>query len=177
MESVWREAVSAQFGAALDMLENAVAACPDELWGARDSQPEFWHLAYHTLFWTDLYLSGTSNGFAPPPPFTLDERDPDGAVPPRAYEKTEILSYLSHCRDKAVGVIDGLSEATMSRSCVISAGRVTYAEVFLYNLRHIQHGAGQLNLLLRQGTQAAPRWVGRSPLDRGSRSPRPGAHG
>jgi hypothetical protein len=166
MENVWREALSAQFGAALDMLENAVAACPDELWRDRDSQPQFWHLAYHTLFWTDLYLSGSRDGFAPPPPFTLDELGPGGALTARVYEKGEILSYIVHCRDKAAMAIGGLSEATMSRSGTISAGRVTYAEVSLYNLRHIQHGVGQLNLLLRQGTQAAPGWVGRSPLDR-----------
>jgi hypothetical protein len=166
MENVWREAVSAQFGAALAMLENAVAACPDELWGTPDSQPQFWYLAYHTLFWTDLYLSGTRDGFAPPAPFTLDELEADGALPPRVYEKGEILSYIVHCRDKAAIAIGGLSEATVSRSYSISAGRVSYAELLLYNLRHIQHGAGQLNLLLRQGTQAPPRWVGRSPLDR-----------
>ena len=47
-----------QFGAAIDMLDNAVRACPDELWTAQlwstSSQPaglsEFWYIAYHTLF-------------------------------------------------------------------------------------------------------------------------------
>jgi hypothetical protein len=34
-------------------------------------------------------------------------------------------------------------------------------ELFLYNLRHLQHHTAQLNLLLRQRTDSAPRWVGR----------------
>jgi uncharacterized damage-inducible protein DinB len=33
------------------------------------------------------------------------------------------------------------------------------AELLLYNLRHVQHHAGQLHLLLRQTTDDAPRWV------------------
>ena len=32
-------------------------------------------------------------------------------------------------------------------------------EILLYNLRHIQHHAAQLNLLLRQNTNDAPNWV------------------
>ena len=53
-----------QFGAAIDMLENAVLACPEEIWSDRARRPEYWYLAYHTLFWLDLYLTGSVEGFA-----------------------------------------------------------------------------------------------------------------
>jgi uncharacterized damage-inducible protein DinB len=32
-------------------------------------------------------------------------------------------------------------------------------ELLLYSLRHIQHHTGQLNLILRQVTDSAPRWL------------------
>jgi uncharacterized damage-inducible protein DinB len=35
-------------------------------------------------------------------------------------------------------------------------------ELLLYDLRHLQHHTAQLNLLLRQRTNSAPRWVGRA---------------
>jgi hypothetical protein len=35
----------------------------------------------------------------------------------------------------------------------------TLLELHLYNLRHVQHHAAQLNLLLRQTIGSAPRWV------------------
>ncbi len=40
-----------QFGAAIDMLENAINACPPDLWnnGSRFHQ-------FHTIYWTDYYL-------------------------------------------------------------------------------------------------------------------------
>jgi hypothetical protein len=67
-----------QFGAAIDSLENAIAACPDPVWDEGPTPHAFWYLAYHTLFWLDFYLSGTPEGFAPLAPFTLAEIDPAG---------------------------------------------------------------------------------------------------
>jgi hypothetical protein len=43
-----------QFGAAIDMLENALAACPQALW---NTPPKLWYIACHTLFFLDYYLS------------------------------------------------------------------------------------------------------------------------
>jgi len=31
-----------QFGESIEMFENAIKACPNELWGNRTQQPEFW---------------------------------------------------------------------------------------------------------------------------------------
>jgi hypothetical protein len=100
-----------QFGAAIDMLDNAILACPSERWDDRSLQPEYWYLVFHTLFWLDLYLSGSVDGFAPPAPFTLDELDPAGLVPERPYSKDELRAYLAHGRRKCHATIDGGGEA------------------------------------------------------------------
>jgi hypothetical protein len=106
MDTIWKSSTRLQFGAAIDMLENAVLACPDELWHENlwspSSQPaassQFWYIVYHTLFWLDLYLSGSLEGFAPPAPFTLDELDPAGLYPERPYTRHELQTYLDHGR-------------------------------------------------------------------------------
>ena len=38
-------------------------------------------------------------------------------------------------------------------------------EILLYNMRHVQHHAAQLNLLLRQELDDAPDWVSRTEED------------
>ena len=91
-----KRVVWSQFGAAIDMLENAMRAAPERVWSDRSSQPEFWYVAYHTLFFLDFYLSETSAGFQPPAPFTLSELDPEGVLPDRVYPKMELLAYLAH---------------------------------------------------------------------------------
>jgi len=148
-----------QFGAAIDMLENAVDACPDRLWGDRARKPEFWQLVYHTLFYLDLYLSETDAGFEPPSPFDANERNADGPPPKRAYSKTELLSYLAHGRAKCRATIMAMSAERAEGRCGFYWLKLTDAELLLYNMRHVQHHTAQLNLLLRQVTDSAPGWV------------------
>ena len=148
-----------QFGAAIDMLENAMRSCPEDLWGNRSSQPEFWYTAFHTLFFLDLYLSESDKGFLPPAPFTLDEMDERGLFPDRVYTKEELQKYLHHGREKCRQTIAALTQEQLERRCGFDWLDISVGELMLYNMRHVQHHAGQLNTLLRQHGDTPPRWV------------------
>jgi hypothetical protein len=154
----WREATWRQFGAAIDMLENAMHACPPALW-RREGKPEVWYLVFHTLFWLDLYLSDSLGTFAPPAPFTLDELDEESLPPKEAYTKEELQSYLDYGREKLRTLIENLTETRAAERCGFQWVECTVGELLLYNMRHVQHGAAQLNLILRQETDSAPHWV------------------
>ena len=163
MEAYWNGIVWGQYGAAIDMLENAVQACPEELWADRSRNPQFWYVVYHTLFWLDFYLTEPPEVFAPPPPFNMDEADPAGLMPERVYTKGELLTYLAHGRHKCRSILEGLSvERARAPRGLGSKATGTFAELMLYNLRHVQHHTGQLNLILRQTVDDAPRWVARA---------------
>lgn len=167
MDTTLKTSIWQQFGAAIDMLDNAVRACPDPLWRDRlwDSQPErpeyaqFWYIVYHTIFWLDLYLSGSVERFAPPPPFTLDELDPAGRLPPRPYSRDELQTYLDHARKKCRMTIEALTDEEAGRRCKFSWGEVSFVELLLYNMRHVQEHAAQLSLNLGQKVGSAPDWV------------------
>ena len=154
-----------QFGAAIDMLENAVLACPDNLWGDRSRRPEYWYTVYHTLFWLDLYLSGSVEGFAPPVPFTLDELDPAGLLPERVYTKDELVAYFEHCRRKCRATIASLTDEMAAQRHRFGWGEADTVELLMYNMRHVQHHAGQLNVILRQTIDSAPRWVAKTKIN------------
>ncbi len=80
MNNIWKITIAEQLGATIDMLDNAIVACPDNLWSDRSQKVEFWYLAYHTLFFLDLYLSGSLEGFNPPEPFTHVRQDKEKRV-------------------------------------------------------------------------------------------------
>jgi hypothetical protein len=162
MDKTMKEIIWMQFGAAIDMLENAVVACPDELWGNRSEKPEFWYTVYHTLFWLDFYLSESPEGFVPPVPFTLAEMDPAGLLPERVYSKEEIINYLEHGRKKCQATIEALTDEKSLRRFEFGTLDISFTELVLYNMRHVQHHAAQLNLILRQKIDSAPRWVRQS---------------
>jgi hypothetical protein len=163
MDMTLKQIVWQQFGAAIDMLDNALVACPEQLWSDRSQQPAFWYVTYHTLFWLDLYLSGSTEGFTPPAPFTLDELDPAGVVPEKPYTKNELRNYLNHCRRKCQTTIEALTDEQAGRRIGISgvAGG-TFLELLLYTMRHVQEHAAQLSLILglKYGWEA--RWVSRA---------------
>ena len=167
MDMTWQAIIRDQFEAAIDMLDHALQACPDELWRERlyhesSAQPEFaefWFVGYHALFWLDFYLSETVEGFRPPAPFTLTELEA-GQLPERVYTKAELQSYLEHGRSKCRARLETLTGAMLTRIRP-DWPDMTVAGSLLYNMRHVQEHAAQLSLFLGQKVGLAPGWVAR----------------
>jgi hypothetical protein len=161
MEKSSREILWKQFGAAIDMLEDSIVLCPQSFW----TDNRFWYPAYHVIFYLDYYLDTEPDRFMPPSPFTLSEFDPNGEMPERVYTKKELLDYLELCRRKCFDLIYGLDEQNAAKRFVNEYKNLSRLEIILYNLRHVQHHVGQLNLLLRQNIDDAPRWVSQARRD------------
>jgi hypothetical protein len=161
IENICKEFIAPQFGAAIEMLDKSLRACPDALW-SDGSQPEFWYVAYHALFWLDFYLSESPEGFAPPAPFDLNEMDPAGLMPVRVFTVDELCAYADHCRRKCRTALESFPMERAGE--MVHRGNVHLArlELHVYNLRHFQHHVGQLNLMLRQKANIGGVWVDRA---------------
>jgi hypothetical protein len=163
MNIPWKTIIWSQFGAAIDTLDDMLRACPDELWreslwdnsSGRPEYAEFWYRVYHALFWLDLYLTGAEEGFLPPSPFELIEMKEDD-LPTRVYTKDELLDYLGYGRKKCLETIDALTNETAQRQCQFAWGEVSFVELLLYNMRHMQEIAAQLSLFLGQKGVSVP---------------------
>ena len=55
--------------------------------------------------------------------------------------------------------IEGLTDEKALERSAFGWVEMSYAELLLYNMRHVQHHAAQLNLILRQRTDSAPGWI------------------
>src|SRR5215475_8896425 len=98
------------------MLANAINACPDSVW-AREEPRAFWYVAFHVLFFLDLYLSPVDESeFRPPAPFGLSEFE-DNVPPERVYTKSELLGYVEYCRKKLDALMAGMTEAWVVDAC------------------------------------------------------------
>lgn len=153
-EELWK-----QFGAALDMLENALKKCPDSLW---DNDNKFWYNAYHCLFFTDYDLTTDPENFHPPEPYTMSEMDPSGIMPDRTYTKEELIAYIGHSREKARKLImQDIADMRWNN------GRRNYSmiEHLLHSMRHVQHHTGQLNMLLGKVDHDLPVWVSQTKIN------------
>lgn len=186
METLWRTALWRQFGAAIDMLENALVACPDSLWSERlwrDRSPsefpprfaEIWYVIYHALVWLDLYLAGVpEDAFAPPAPFLQGEIDSVETMPERPYTREELRAYLASLRQTCHTRLAALTEEQAQQPVAypwIREEPISYLELQLYNLRHVQEHAAQLSLFLGQHPlrDADIRWVAQAKDGSGDR--------
>ena len=179
MDNLWRTIRWKQFGAAIDMLDDALTACPDALWrqpvwpdaSVPSRRTEFWYVTYHTLFWLDLYLFGSEEGFTPPAPFALTEQDDaDGPLPDQTYSKDELRAYLASVRQKCRTTLETMTDEQARHLVNFGWMRegevVTYAELQLYSMRHVQGHAAELSLLLGQnGVTVDYDWVTRAKDD------------
>jgi DinB family protein len=188
MEPVWPTALWPQFGAAIDQLESALVTCPPPLWtqrlwrelpdhprppGLPPEFAEFWYVVYHTIFWFDLYLSGSpEEEFTPPAPFIWTEVDPVAVSPDRPYTKEELHTYLAATRRTCRATLLALTEERAQQTVEYpwAEGKtVTYLELQLYNMRHVQEHAAQLNLFLGQQAIPVPNTAPRAKDEPGSR--------
>ena len=172
MSPLWKEILWHQFGAAIETLQNALNACPEELWRARLWRAsevqveftEFWYVAFHAIFWLDYYCSESAEEFTAPHPFTLSELEMDGVLPERVYTKQELLTYLEYARAKCCAKIESLADTNEPQRVRKNWRVKTVAELLLYNMRHVQEHAAHLNMLLGQKTDSAPGWVGQASI-------------
>lgn len=149
-DQIARVAIQSQYLAALAMLREVIKLCPEGLWLSTGYKNRLWHVAYHALFYTHLYLQISEKNFKPwehhrtdyeflgpqPwPPYNL----PTIGEP---YSREEVLAYLSLCEDEVRAQVPMLDLAGPSG---FSWQNFSKLELQFYNIRHLQQHVGELS--------------------------------
>ena len=156
--------ISSQVRAALKMLRSAIEACPEVLWNRASDHNPFWALTYHALYFAHLYLSPSEEAFEP------YERQVEGfpgygkvhlgdwtqLAADDVISKPDILAYCDHIDGRVAELVDSTPFDAPSGFQWLKFSK---GEAHLYNLRHIQHHAGQLIERLRQEACIGSKWV------------------
>ncbi len=159
MIDYFRQILTTQFEASLSMLNLGIQNCPPEHWEGKIASSTFRQIAYHTLFFVDVYLSPTEESFVLR---ELHQRGGDElwADPCVGLPKDETLSYLLLCRQKMIETLAAETEVSLTGPSGFSYRRFSRGELHLYNIRHIQHHAGQMSAYLRRVADQSTPWVG-----------------
>lgn len=159
-----KAAIRSQYYASLEMLREAISKCPPTLWDSQESRNKFWHISYHVLFYTHLYLQDSESQFVPwskhrshyqflgslpwPPYTKLNIVEP--------YSKEEVLEYSEVCQRQVDKKVSSLNLDAESGFPWLPFKKL---ELQLYNIRHIQHHAGALIDRLRTIGNIGIDWV------------------
>jgi hypothetical protein len=154
-----RTALKGQYHAALNMLKDSIDRCPDDLWNAGPPPVPFWHVAYHTLYYTDLYLGPGEAGFVPwerhRQSYQYLDREPRAEQP---YTKAEILEYWRLLDARVDADVDRL-DLDAAESGFSWHKTIPKFEHQIHNIRHIQHHAAMLSGRLILAGRAGARWM------------------
>lgn len=159
-------AIVSQYTAALRMMRRVIENCPDALWDDPSFDNRFWHVAYHALFYTHLYLSPSEAEFKPWERSRENQQfmgkspwPPHDPVPvDKPYTQKELLEYEELVESNVELLVQNVPLESGSGFSWISLGRF---ELHIYNIRHLQHHTGQLIERLRAATGSGVDWVGR----------------
>ena len=141
--------IRSQYRAALEMLRQAVVRCPEDLWQDESLKNRYWHVAYHALFYTLLYLHPEEADFIP-----WERHQPDSQFmgrlpwPPhdapqsiQPYPREDVLTYLQLCLEQVEIQVPALDLHASSGFGWLPFSKL---ELQFYNLRHLQQHTGEL---------------------------------
>ena len=164
----YSKVIVSQYLAALEMLKEAIDQCPGSMWNEPSDKTKFWHIAYHALFYTHLYLQDSEEDFTPWSKHRKgyhslghEPRSPDsGPETVEPYEKDTVLEYLAFCQKQLADRVPQLNLEAASGFHWLPFGKL---ELQFYTIRHIQQHTGEL--MERLGTRADLElpWVGMRP--------------
>jgi hypothetical protein len=159
-----KQTLIGQYEAALAMLNQCIAACPTDRWDDKIGQGPLRWVAYHTLFFVDLYLTPNEEAFEMRELHERggDERGPDACI---GLDKDDLLVYLQICRAKVLTSVAAETELSLAGPSGFSWYKTSRLEMHFINIRHIQHHTGQLSAFLRRNIPECQdhrtlRWVG-----------------
>ena len=134
------EILSNQYRASLKMLEKVILACPEPLWLDVGYKNRFWHVAYHALFYTHLYLQTDEASFRPWANHRQNFQNMDKIG--ESYTRKQILEYLQVCREEVSAKLPLLDLESASGFPWL---KMSKCEVQIYNIRHLQQHTGELS--------------------------------
>ena len=167
MDTLIRSVVAGQYGAAFRMLGACLDRADAGAWLAPVGRYPLWHVAYHTLFITDMYLSPEEKAFRPQP-FHREDYNMLGPAPwapdrrpvvDNPYDRQTLAGYVDTCRAKAKRALDRETDEILAGPSGFHWLAFTRLELHLYNIRHLQHHTGQLAAALRRSTGEGVRWA------------------
>ena len=158
------DALASQYEAALEMLRAAIQATPSMLWDSADYKNRTWRLAYHTLYYTKMYLASSLETFS------VWDGAIDGAESlGGSWEDPSAIVAVAgvHSVDDLMAFLESLlaevPEAIAALPLEGESGFDWYPftrwELHLNNIRHIQHHTGQIIERLRSQGVTGIEWV------------------
>ena len=161
-----KKSYSRQIGAAFKMLEHVIDNANDSTWTARINNMPFWQICYHVLWFTDFYFHADQASFQPQS-FDMEGIHnywikPDSQMienQKHPISKSTMRAYCTYAEQKANQFIQNINDTYFTDPSPFEWHGFPKIDLIDYNLRHLQHHVGQLDVLLRREQNIGNPWI------------------
>lgn len=152
----------AQYQKALLMLIDCIRQCPQELWNDTAYDNCFWRIAYHTLYFTDLYLSDHPDAHIPWEKHIsgynflgkINYIENRPLTITTVYTQHDLMIYA----ENLISSLPARIKEDWSTQSGFDWLPMSLAGLYFYNLRHLQHHIGQLTERLKTSNAIVITW-------------------
>ena len=157
--------VISQYLATLEMLKRSIERCPQALWNDPVDRNKFWHVVYHALFYTHLYLQRSMSDFSPWTKHKagyesfkqLDRAIQASSQGKEPYTRADIFEYLGLIQQEVKRIVP---ELVMDGPSGFDWQPISKMELQIYNIRHLQQHTGELMERLGSRANLDMDWIG-----------------
>jgi len=157
-DSLFIDVCRRQYQAFFAMFRQRLQACPTEAWDVRGADPPVWQQAYHTLFYTDFYLSDTPGSFRLPA-CGAEGLDDMAIIPERSLALQPLLEYADEVARKLDDLLGRLAGGGLDAENAFPWTGPTVSHRLVYNLRHAQHHLGWMDSYVHRLGAAPSDWI------------------
>jgi hypothetical protein len=164
MLQTMKDVITNQFEATLSTLNACIDKCPEAVWNGPVVNLKFCQAVFHTLFYTDYYLGQTDDDFRREPfhrenaHVFRDYEELEPRAPVHVYEKAWVKTYLRYCLERGRKVVASETAESLAAKAKFARKDFSRAELYVYNIRHVQHHSAQLIMRLRLDSQVDMPW-------------------
>jgi hypothetical protein len=161
-----KKSYSRQLGATFKMLEYTIDKANETTWTARINNMPFWQICYHVLWFTDFYFHANQATFQPQS-FDMEGIHnywikPDSQMienQKHPISKSNMKAYCKYVRQKANQFIQGINGTYFTTPSPFEWHGFPKIDLVDYNLRHLQHHVGQLDIIVRRDQNIGNPWI------------------
>jgi hypothetical protein len=140
------EVLIRQLKPSFKMTRKIIESCPKAIWAQRNINPPIWQQVYHMLYGADYWFSKTKDSFQPPE-FNGDVNSVLGEESAGFIDQVDMLGYLDYVSQKVVDFVGEMDGDKVTQPSILY-DKWTNLDVFMEQVRHVQHHLGYLNRVL-----------------------------
>ncbi|MBN1577882.1 MAG: DinB family protein [Chitinispirillaceae bacterium] len=146
-----------QFEPALQMIEQVITACPDDLWSDNPHGRPIWKRLLHALESVDFFLNDfgayhfRETGKKVSPEFNAADKE--------CLSKDEMIVYFGKVRAKCSAAFEALDDSRLPDRSVAHP-EYTNLDIFILQIRHLALNIGRCHEALAANGIESPGWIG-----------------